>query len=195
MKISVITNSMIWNSLECVMSNEIWDVFKYKKRPRSGAFWNIFKSEEEIKKENFLKKEIFIFTFMAMLRSTPNLHVEDKDDILDYLLKWFSERGDDFDRAFGFVSKIEFQVYYNQAINDYIDAPMNAKGYSEILGKRYAKQLNKNIDDTLLLMVQALKLIDFVSMKIILIKEYGEVDFINDLNPSTKNYHDKKIFQ
>lgn len=179
MNLSEYSKILIAGSLDFCLSNDSWRVFQYRGTPKSGIFWNLFKSKENLRKERFLKNEFFIYTFMAKLQLTPNIYKEDKDEIVNYLMNWLLARVENFIHAFGFKNTVEFEFYYDKAISDYIEAPVNIKGYPKVLGERFNEQFVDK-KKSLIMMLHAIHVLDFGWLLIFLNNKYGEVEFIND---------------
>lgn len=176
--ISMFTKQSILFGFQLTGSDEVWQTFNYKKRPRNGLVPDLFRSKNSLEKIQFLKNEIFIYGLVAYIQLSK------LDGLLnyislDYSLEYLTSQDQPLHTAFGFLNSMEFIEYYEESYRDYTDVAPNAENFSKVFINR-GKKIRGNVF-SIAELAPAIRLVDFAMLKLHLHQIYENVEFNNDI--------------
>lgn len=177
--ISMFTKKSVLFGFQLIGSNEVWQSFNYKKRPRNGLVPDLFRSKDSLKKIRFLKNEIFIYglvTYIQLSKLDGFLNFTS----LDYSLEYLTSQDPPLHTAFGFSNSKEFIEYYEESYREYTCLTPNVENFSKVFIGR-GKRIQDNLF-TIAELAPVIRLVDFVMLKIYLHQTYENIEFNNDID-------------
>jgi hypothetical protein len=132
---------------DCVLRNEHWQAFGYRKRPRQGKFWDIFVSAKKIEQEKVLTREFWAASFGRVfywaLKRKEFIHR------IDFIAQLMNLCIDGIDNkpwwpAFGFITPNDAFDFLQQSCRDYGSCRENSD-FSKVFVRRCISYLNQKL--------------------------------------------------
>ena len=114
-------DKVIGMALAFYYDDNVWKCFGFNKKPKRGRLFNIFVSNERLKKEKFIDRELVIlFFYLSSFMYKANSELKDQlkcaDRLVSRLLNY-----EGIASAFGFDSYKNAEKYFQQHINNYFN--------------------------------------------------------------------------
>lgn len=172
------TEEIMDESLKYTNSNHIWKVFGYNKVPNSNSLKRYIKAQNLTRKENFLRNEIFIFTFILMVKYTPNL--KNRNKVYKYYLDILNLQDKFILRKFGFKSCAEISGYHYTAIQDYLTVNNDYNELVKVFSRRFKESVSDFSYESFKILFGASQILDLEGLEIYLDRRFGNEIFTDN---------------
>jgi hypothetical protein len=129
-----------WAS-KVVRDDLLWSFFGYNHRPLAGRLTSLFRSKNELHRIDFLAREFFIYALAVELKKHSSAIQLDLVGII-YTNYFFNPSTYDLSASFGFKSKIELILYFQEGLSAYKSSERD--DFDQILLERFRTILGSN---------------------------------------------------
>lgn len=173
------TENIMDESLKYTKSYHIWKAFGYKKIPNSNKLQRYILRQKLIKKEDFLRNEIFLFTFILMVINTPNLRNRNK--VFKYYLDILNMQDLSLVRNFGFKSHDELSWYHYSGIQDYLEVKTDDfEELVKIFSRRFKTKVCDFSYEYFYIHFGAYEMLDLKGLEVYLDRLFGDKTFTDE---------------